>query len=126
MTRNQTPLRRARGLGSAKSGIHHWRALHFSSVALVPLVIWLVFSLIDVLGGDYAAAQAFVSSPLVAVLLVLTFIFLFYHSALGVQVIIEDYVPNHTAQYFAILGANLVMVFACGAAVISVILIATG
>lgn len=106
--RLDTPLSRAIGLGSAKEGVHHWWAERISAVALVPLTLWFVASVIALAGADRAAFAAWVGHPIPAVLLVLLLIGTFYHGALGMQVVIEDYVGNEAAR----LGLIVIMKFA--------------
>jgi succinate dehydrogenase / fumarate reductase, membrane anchor subunit len=95
----RSPLARAIGLGSAKEGVAAWWAERVSAVALVPLTLWLVASIIAHTGSDYATFIAWMRMPLPAILMTLLLIALFYHTALGLQVVIEDYV--HSATKFA-------------------------
>jgi succinate dehydrogenase / fumarate reductase membrane anchor subunit len=95
----QTPLAKAMGLGSAKSGVAHWRAQRVSAVALVPLTLWFAASITAHSGSDYASFIAWLRSPLTAGLMILLLIALFQHTALGLQVVIEDYV--HSGIKFA-------------------------
>ncbi|MDW3094920.1 MAG: succinate dehydrogenase, hydrophobic membrane anchor protein [Gammaproteobacteria bacterium] len=88
----RTPLSNAKGLGSAKEGAHHWWAQRLTSIALVPLTIWLAFTIASFSEFTYSAVIAWMQSPLVAVALALLVVTMFYHVQLGVQVIIEDYV----------------------------------
>lgn len=90
----RSPLSRARGLGSAKQGVHHFWTQRLSAVALVPLALWFVFSVAKLATGptDYAAVHHWVSAPSVAVTLVLFLGAALYHSMLGIQVVIEDYI----------------------------------
>ena len=88
----RTPLSQAKGLGSAKEGAHHWWAQRLTSVALVPLTLWLVFTLASWGEVSYVEVIEWMQSPLVAVGLALLVIVLFYHAQLGLQVIVEDYV----------------------------------
>ena len=88
----RTPLSNAKGLGSAKEGASHWWIQRLTSVALVPLTVWLVFVIVSFEELTYGAAIAWMQSPLVAVSLALLVVVMFYHLLLGVQVIIEDYV----------------------------------
>jgi succinate dehydrogenase / fumarate reductase, membrane anchor subunit len=104
----RSPLGRAIGLGSAKEGVQHWWAQRVTAVALVPLTVWLVISVIALAGADRAAFVAWVGHPLAAVLLVLLLIATFYHGALGLQVVIEDYIGNEAAR----LGLIILMKFA--------------
>ena len=90
----QTPLRRARGLGSAKSGTKHWWAQRVTAVALIPLSIWFVIAMITATGNDYNDARQFIGNPINAVLFSLLIVATFHHAQLGLQVVIEDYVHN--------------------------------
>ena len=95
----RTPLARANGLGSAKEGVREWWAERVSAVALVPLTLWFAASIIAHSGSDYATFIAWMRTPLAATLMILLLIALFRHTALGLQVVIEDYV--HSAAKFA-------------------------
>ena len=88
----RTPLSKAKGLGSAKEGAHHWWAQRLTSIALVPLTIWLAFSIASFGELSYSDVIVWMQFPLVAVALALLVVTMFYHLQLGLQVIIEDYV----------------------------------
>ncbi|MEO7207592.1 MAG: succinate dehydrogenase, hydrophobic membrane anchor protein [Steroidobacteraceae bacterium] len=94
MTRQSTrsPLARAIGLGSAKSGVENWWFERLSAIALVPLTVWFAASIIAHVNSDYVTFIAWLGAPLTTVMMVLLLIALFYHTALGLQVVIEDYV----------------------------------
>ena len=95
----RSPLARAVGLGSAKKGSQHWWAERVTAVALVPLTLWFVASIIAHAGSDYATFIGWLQAPLTTLLVILLLIALFHHSALGLQVVIEDYV--HSGFKFA-------------------------
>lgn len=107
--RFRTPLKRARGLGSAKDGTHHWIVQRITSVALVFLAIYVLGLVVWLLGADFATVRAAVAHPLNALLLVAFVIAMFWHAQLGMQVIIEDYV--HTPWLAA--TSQLAVIFAC-------------
>jgi len=107
--RFRTPLKRARGLGSAKDGTHHWIVQRITAVALVFMSIYAIGLVVWLLGADFVAVRAAIAHPLNAVLLVAFLIATFWHSQLGMQVIIEDYV--HT-PWLAV-TAQLVVIFVC-------------
>jgi len=88
----RTQLGRVRGLGSAKSGTGHWWAQRLTAIALIPLVIWFVVSVIVLTGAPHAAVVAWLGNPLTATLMVLLIFATFHHAQLGLQVVIEDYV----------------------------------
>jgi len=94
MDDRRTPLARARGLGSAKDGVGHWWAQRLTAIALIPLVVWFAISLVMLSGADYTVVRAWIGSPLVMMLLVLTIAVGLHHGQLGLQVVIEDYVGN--------------------------------
>ncbi len=95
----RSPLGRAIGLGSAKEGVGHWWRERVTAIALVPLSIWFVASMIAHIGSDYATVVAWLRTPLATISMILLLIASFYHSALGLQVVIEDYV--HSGAKFA-------------------------
>jgi succinate dehydrogenase / fumarate reductase, membrane anchor subunit len=99
----RSPLARALGFGSAKDGVEHWWMERVSAVALVPLTLWFVASIIAHTGSDYATFIVWLRTPLASILMILLLIALFYHTALGLQVVIEDYV--HSGVKFAALVA---------------------
>src|SRR3546814_6816815 len=94
----RTPLGRIRGLGSAKDGTGHWWAQRVTALALVPLTVWFVASVIGMAGADHASFVAWIASPLVAGLMILLIVATFHHAQLGLQVIIEDYVHDEGVQ----------------------------
>jgi succinate dehydrogenase / fumarate reductase membrane anchor subunit len=92
------PLAKARGLGSAKGGVHHWYAQRASAILLIFLVGWLIFAMLRLAGAEHAEAVAFISNPTNAAFLAVLLVSLFYHAMLGLQVVIEDYVHNHVLE----------------------------
>ncbi len=96
-------LGRARGLGSAKSGVGHWWAQRVTAIALLPLTLWFVCSVIRLAGLPRAAVQAWAASPLVATLLAALIAATFHHTQLGLQVVIDDYVHTKRNHVLALL-----------------------
>ncbi len=90
----RTPLSEAKGLGSAKEGVGHWWMQRLTAVALVPLAIWFAFAAAMLGSASYETMVAWLQSPVVAVLLILFIAATFYHTQLGLQVIVEDYVEG--------------------------------
>jgi succinate dehydrogenase / fumarate reductase membrane anchor subunit len=90
----RSPLARASGLGSAKEGVDHWWRERVTAVALVPLTLWFAASIIAHSGSDYAVFVTWLKTPSTALMMVLLLIALFYHTALRLRVIIEDYVHS--------------------------------
>ena len=108
-----SPLKSAKGLGSAKHGLSHWIAQRVTAIALVPLTIWFVSLIAFMKSSNYETAIETVSNPLNATLLLLLIIATFWHAQLGLQVVIEDYIANKmtrmtliiiTKFIFAIIG----------------------
>ncbi|MBV60561.1 succinate dehydrogenase, hydrophobic membrane anchor protein [Abyssibacter profundi] len=122
----QSPIGRARGLGSAKQGLHHWWMQRITAVLLVPLTLWFVFSVASLIGGGYEATVAWVSAPWVAVALVIYFATLFYHAQLGVQVVIEDYIHGPTTKLVSMYLMKLAHLVLAVAAIFAVVRIALG
>jgi succinate dehydrogenase / fumarate reductase membrane anchor subunit len=91
---NRVALSRARGLGSARAGVGHWRWQRVTAVALVPLVVWSLASLIAVIGGGREAVVEWLASPGAAIPMILLLIALFWHIALGLTVVAEDYLHH--------------------------------
>jgi len=88
------------------TGVTHWWRQRVTAAALIPLTLWLVSSLVALGAGGYENFVAWLRSPLVAVLMILFLIALFQHMALGLQVVIEDYVHAVRVKVFAVLAVQ--------------------
>lgn len=119
----RSPLADAIGLGSAKSGAEHWWAERVSAVALVPLTLWLVAALIAHSRADYAGVLSWLRNPGVAIAMILLLIALFHHTALGLQVIVEDYVHSGL-KFAAVVAVRLGCVALAVAGIIAALMIA--
>jgi succinate dehydrogenase / fumarate reductase, membrane anchor subunit len=113
----RSPLSRARGLGSAKEGVHHWWMQRLTAIALIPLVAWFAVSLVMLSGADYAVARAWIGSPLVMVLLTLTIVVGLHHGQLGLQVVWEDYTKGAFRLVLIVLTKFIAVLFGLGAIV---------
>ena len=122
----RSPLGRARGLGSAKSGTQHWWAQRLTALALVPLTIWFVIAMVAATGADYTSARAFIGNPITAVLLILLIVATFHHAQLGLQVVIEDYVHTKPVEIALLLITKAAAVVLALAAIFAVLLFAFG
>ena len=122
----RTPLARARGLGSARDGVKHWWAQRLTAIALIPLVVWFAISLVMLSGADYDIARAWIGSPLVMVLLILTIVIGLHHGQLGLQVVIEDYVHGDGWKLALIVAVRFVAVIFGLAAVVAILRIGFG
>lgn len=103
----RTPIGKVRGLGSAKEGVNHWIAQRLTALALIPLALWFAFSIACLVGADYATFKAWLSQPLNTGLMVLFLGAMFWHSMLGLQVVIEDYVEPEGAKIIALVLSKL-------------------
>lgn len=101
-------LYRAVGLGSAKTGAQHWWVQRVTAVALVPLMVWLVASLLAHARGDHQALALWLARPAVAVTMVVLLVALFWHMKLGLRVIVEDYVHADRMKFAALIAVDLV------------------
>ena len=122
----RTPLSNALGLGAAKSGASHWWMQRLTSIALIPLVLWLAFSVALLGTADYASVIAWIRSPMATVLLIVLIIAVFYHMALGLQVIIEDYVHVEWLKLTSIIAVKFGSALLGVSGVIAVLRIAFG
>jgi succinate dehydrogenase / fumarate reductase, membrane anchor subunit len=98
----RSPMSRVLGLGAAKHGLDHWWVQRLSSVALVMLSGWFVISFLGLNRRGYAELVSWIGSPLNAGLMVLLIVALMYHSQLGVQVVLEDYVSHKGGRVVAL------------------------
>ena len=124
--RLRSPLARAIGLGSAKEGVEHWLVQRVTAVALVPLALWFVIAVIGLVGADYDTVLAWVGQPLPAILLVLLLIATFYHAALGLQVVIEDYIHGELARFGLVILTRLACIALAVAGIVAVLTLALG
>ena len=122
----QTPLKRARGLGSAKDGTHHFVVQRITALALVPLALWVIWLALALVRADYAHAHAIVHQPCAAVLLTAFVIATFWHAQLGLQVVIEDYVNSRWLEVTAQLAVKFFCAVGALASVLAIVRIALG
>ncbi len=119
----RTPLARVRHLGPAHSGTGHWWAQRVTAIALVPLTLWFVIAVIGHAGAGYDEVRAWIGHPVSGGLMLLLIGATFYHGAIGVQVVIEDYVLNEGAKLAGILavkGLALLLGLAAALAVLKI------
>ncbi len=100
---SDNPVVKVKGLGHSAQGSHHWWLQRVTAIALIPLSIWFVFSVIGHIGDSQAAVQAWVGQPIVAFLLVLYLAFMFFHAQLGVEEVIEDYVHSESLKMISLM-----------------------
>lgn len=122
----KTPLAKVRGLGSAKEGVSHWWLQRLTAVALVPLVFWLVFSLVSLAPADQLVVQAWLAQPFNAVLMIVLMVALLWHGQLGLQVVVEDYIANRSVEVVLQVLIKFAAIILAVASVLSVLKIALG
>jgi len=122
----KSPMARARGLGSAHSGVHHWIHTKITALANIPLVLWAVWSVMTLAatGASYDTVRGFFAQPVNSILMLLFLISVFYHAALGLQVIIEDYVHCEKIKMMSLIAVKLALFALCVASVFSVLKLA--
>ncbi|MEM8919113.1 MAG: succinate dehydrogenase, hydrophobic membrane anchor protein [Pseudomonadota bacterium] len=116
-----TNIGRVRGLGSAQEGAHHWILQRVTAVGNLALITWLIFSLLRLPNYEHELMMGWLASPLVAVPMILMLVSIFWHLRLGLQVLIEDYVPDHGMKFGLILLLNF---FAIGGAALGIFAVA--
>lgn len=117
-------LGRARGLGAAHEGVHHWWGQRMSALALIPLSLWLVASLVCNAGADYAVVSQWLSSPFTLGALGLTILITVYHAVLGLQVVVEDYIHAQPAKLILLILLPMGGVALVVASIVSLLVIA--
>ena len=124
--RMRSSLGRAVGLGSAKEGVGHWWRQRTTALALVPLVVWFVIAVISLVGAEHSVFIAWVRSPLPAVFLILLLVTMFYHAALGLQVVIEDYIHSEAMKIATLLAMRVLCIVFAVRGIFAVLKIAFG
>jgi succinate dehydrogenase / fumarate reductase, membrane anchor subunit len=112
----RSPLGRARGLGSARSGSKHWWGQRLTAIALVPLTLWFIWSILRLTDASQSDIADWLSSPVRLALMLALIFATFHHLQLGLQVVIEDYVPQEGIKLAAILavkGLCIVLALVC-------------
>jgi succinate dehydrogenase / fumarate reductase membrane anchor subunit len=122
----RSPLGRVLGMGSAKDGTAHWLAQRISAVALVPLTLWFVFSLLTLPALDYDTVRTWLSVPISGFLALLLVAVLTYHSYLGTIVIVEDYVTATGMKVLTLLVLRFLYVLCGGAGIFAILRVVFG
>lgn len=126
MSKLRTPIAKARGQGSAHSGVHHWIHQRVTAIINLVLLLWFAGSVVSLAGAGYADIIWWVRDPIVTVLLVLLLANLFYHIRLGVQVVIEDYVKNNGIKALSMVLLTAVTLVLALLGIVSVLKVSFG
>ena len=102
----RTSAKAVRGLGSAREGAAHWWAQRMTALALVPLSVWFAVSVIRLAGAEHGAFSEWLASPFNAVAMLLFTVAGFHHAALGLQVVLEDYISGEGRRVAAIVAVK--------------------
>ena len=101
-----TPLKRVRGLGAAHSGTETFWRQRLTAVANIPLVIFLVLSIVSHVGASYGEVKAYIANPIVAVLLLALILSAAVHMRIGLREIIEDYIHAEGCKVVSLMLAT--------------------
>lgn len=124
--RYRTALSVVRGSGAAKDGTRHWWAQRLTAIALVPLGIGFVATMIALVGSGYDDARAALAHPVAAALWILFTVALFHHAQLGLQVVVEDYVHSGRLKIAGIILVKFAALVLGAACVVSILRISVG
>jgi succinate dehydrogenase / fumarate reductase membrane anchor subunit len=122
----RTPLAQVLGYGAAREGVSHWWWQRLTAVALIPLALWFIWSLLTIESLSYAGVHAWLAAPVHALGVILLTGTLALHSQLGVQVVIEDYVQQHALKVLALVLSSFAHVLIGATGALSVLLVAFG
>lgn len=121
-----TPLKRVRGLGSARSGTHHFWHQRLTALANVPLVVFFVILMISLAGESHEVVLDRLASPWVAIVFILTMISVSYHMRLGMQIIIEDYVHGEPQRVLLLIANTFFALIVAAASIFAILKISFG
>lgn len=124
--RTRTPLKEVKGLGAAGEGTGHFWTQRLTAIALVPLMIWLAFSIASLPGRDYLSVREWLSGPFTSVAMILVIVTGFYHARLGLHEIAIDYVPSTAARTVTMIAINFAAAILAVTGVFAVLRIALG
>jgi len=105
----RSSLGRARGLGPTKEGYHHWWMQRLTSIAMIPLSFWFVYTIVNLIGADYDAMLAWADNHDNALMMVLFVVVMFHHLNAGMQVVFEDYVHTKWAK----MAGQIIVKYGC-------------
>ena len=122
----RNPLANARNHGSAGDGVEHWWAQRFTALLMLALTAWVVYAMVTVVGASHAEVADFLGRPFNAALAILALVTMIYHSRLGLQVVIEDYIHQRGLELALQVLVKLAAILGAVLAVIAILNIAFG
>jgi len=122
----RNPLARVRGMGSSGGGVHHWRSQRYSSLIILLLTAWVLWTGVSLAGADYATARAVMATPFNAGMAILLAGAVFYHMQLGLQVVIEDYVHIASLEFTLLILVRFVCLAAFLVSALAALKLVTG
>ncbi len=120
------PLASVRGMGSSGGGAHHWRSQRYSSLIILLLTAWVLWTGVSLAGADYATARAVMATPLNAGMAILLAGAVFYHVQLGLQVVIEDYVHIASLEFILLILVRFLCIAAFLVSALAALKLVTG
>ena len=103
------------------SGLSHWKLQRLSALALIPLIIWTIFSFVIIMFSEYNQAIEWIENPFNSTLLIFLLTVIFFHSGMGLQVVIEDYISNIKLRNTMILFCNTILFLLATISIISIL-----
>jgi succinate dehydrogenase / fumarate reductase, membrane anchor subunit len=119
--RDDTVLRRVRHLGSAREGLREWRLQRLTAIALIPLGLWFVASMLRLAVSDHVTAAAWLGAPVPALVTILFLLAIFAHAVVGVRSVLDDYVHTRARLVAADLLVRAAAFILGGAGVLAVL-----
>lgn len=123
---SSSQMKRALGLGSAKSGVSHWWGQRVTAAGNVILAVWFLASILLLPAYDRVTVVTWIASPLTAVPLLLLIVSVFWHARLGMQVMLEDYIHSEGLKLLSFVALNFFIILVAMASAFSVLTIAFG
>lgn len=120
----RTPLKRARNIGSARSGAGAWMAMQFTSLVLVALSVWFVVLVLSLVHGDYASIRHRIGHPANATLMILFVTLMAWHTELGLRNIYDDYIQKHWLRFWSVILTRLALILITALALLSILRLA--
>jgi succinate dehydrogenase / fumarate reductase, membrane anchor subunit len=120
----RSPLGRAKGLGSSRSGVSHWWVQRLTAMGMLPLVLYCLISFILIADADLDTARSWIRQPFNSVAMILLLAVGFYHASLGLQVVIEDYISTKTRRILSLAFTKMIMTAFAVMSIYSILLIA--